>query len=929
MIEINNILNQSQATYSVNSAIPIIEESYKSIFGNINASFLLIKDTKIIDCNQNALELFKCNNQFIIDMFLFTVSPDFQSNGMKSDDYAQQLLHNCLTGQHVHCKWNFRKADGSLFIAYLTLKNINIINQSYILAIINDVNYSNEINNYLIFSNDNFEILENINDIIYKLDPESTCLYISNQVQDVLGYSPDELIGRSILEVCYADDREYLRTRLSSIIDGDSANVEFRACSKTNNIIYIQSLSRPIIKDGIKIGLIGRATDISTQKVLEDKLNETKALFNQIIDNTIDGIIFFDLDGRIIDCNKALLKILGYYSVEELKSNAQYYRDLTPKENHEKDLYLIRNQLINRGYISLIERECIKKNGSRIYLQLSAALRYNAKGEPVDICSFVRDISNIKKIDSELKRYAEDLEAARAIQEEHSMSLALVIEELEESKKIAEQANNAKSEFLANISHEIRTPLNAILGFTEILINKIDNPKYISYLKTINTSGKTLLSIINDLLDLSKIEAGMLILHPEPVNLLKVIDDIKLMFSQKIEEKGLDFLTDFSNGFPIGLLLDEVRIRQIMFNLVGNAIKFTDSGFVKVSAYHTYNKNKEFPLEIILQVEDSGIGIPKEQHEIIFNAFQQKIGQNTKKYGGTGLGLSITKRLVEKMNGSIAIDSEPGLGTKIRIIISEVEETTPPNDIINKNTNDNIKFQTAKIIIADDIQYNRDVLKGFLDYFDFNVIEVTNGYELLNIAQAVKPNLILLDLNMPDMDGYEIAETIKCLSEFKNTQLIGLANSNSNIDDEKLAKVFNSILYKPIIRTDLINVLKKYLDYSILSDKNNNVELHLYNFLDFSYLLNYKNFDFNSVINELKSKFLPIWEQNHKVFLINRIKDFATDLQKFGELNKLPNLIEYGKVIFTNMENTNINEVKNILKIFPNIINSLNEYSKK
>jgi signal transduction histidine kinase len=252
-------------------------------------------------------------------------------------------------------------------------------------------------------------------------------------------------------------------------------------------------------------------------------------------------------------------------------------------------------------------------------------------------------------------------------------------EQLEKAMNAAEAANKAKSEFLANMSHEIRTPMNAILGFSAILLTKTEKPEQKNYLKGINESGTALLSLLNDILDLSKIEAGKMEIRSEPLDIRGLLDEIRLLFFQKFEEKGLNFQVIADKNIPAKLFLDESRIRQILTNLIGNALKFTKHGYVKVftrcqdEAEETLQTpGWERRVSLIFEVEDTGIGIPKDQQGIIFEKFRQQDGQTTRKYGGTGLGLAITKRLIEMMDGTVSLESEIGQGSIFRILLPNV-----------------------------------------------------------------------------------------------------------------------------------------------------------------------------------------------------------------------------------------------------------------
>jgi len=292
------------------------------------------------------------------------------------------------------------------------------------------------------------------------------------------------------------------------------------------------------------------------------------------------------------------------------------------------------------------------------------------------IDGFNEMLAEIQARDNELKRHKEHLEeevAKRTAElENQRKALQYALERAEQLAIKAEAANRAKSEFLANMSHEIRTPMNAILGLSGLLDSLIADKKQKNYLETIKSSGMSLLTLINDILDLSKIEAGKMELHYEPVNPYSLFSEIKNIFSLSISRKGLKFVMDIASDIPESLLLDDVRLRQILFNLVGNAVKFTEKGQIKLSARKAADQDKEGMIDLIIAVEDTGIGIDPQSQEKIFEAFRQQDGQSTKRYGGTGLGLTISKRLVEMMGGTITVKSKVNKGTTFEITLPRV-----------------------------------------------------------------------------------------------------------------------------------------------------------------------------------------------------------------------------------------------------------------
>lgn len=393
-------------------------------------------------------------------------------------------------------------------------------------------------------------------------------------------------------------------------------------------------------------------------------------------------------------------------------------------------------------------------------------------------------------------------------------------EQIELERDRAELANRAKSDFLASMSHEIRTPMNAILGFSDLLDFLIIDKKQKQYVQAIKTSGKSLLNLINDILDLSKIEAGRLEIHDSQTNLRLLFKEMNVMFYPKITEKGLEFNCAVNDNVPENLLLDENRIRQILVNIVGNAVKFTQTGYVTVSCNYFANFSKKDAGALVIEIKDSGIGIPKDFLQNIYTPFSQSDSALSRKHQGSGLGLSIVKKIIELMKGIIDVASSEGSGSVFTITIPAFEFTNPSTKIDTEEI-PLLPFKNATILIADDIENNRILAEELLTIAGLHTISATDGFHALEILKTITPDLILLDIMMPGMDGFEVFKNIKLNSNLKNIPIIALTAQALKQDEEHIMSIgFSGYLRKPISQSGLYNEISKFLSIDYASKES-------------------------------------------------------------------------------------------------------------
>ena len=435
---------------------------------------------------------------------------------------------------------------------------------------------------------------------------------------------------------------------------------------------------------------------------------------------------------------------------------------------------------------------------------------YKGKDEIGDLTySFNEMLTEIQAREDTINRERHNAEQ-RAVEAEEANKRAKV--EFDQ-RLVAESANKMKSEFLANVSHEIRTPMNAILGFSELLEKEDIDKKSMEYVEAINSSGRSLLHLINDILDLSKVEAGKLELSYTKVDLRSLVNEFDSVFSREFAKKNLELFVEVDEVVPDLVSLDEVRIRQILFNLIGNAVKFTEEGHVKVAIKADLKRNGVVDLDFV--VSDTGVGIGEEANRRIFGAFNQASAEISKEYGGTGLGLSICKELSQLMGGSINLVSAKGEGSEFTVSLKNVKvEVCTTRMKIDLPLENKYKFENAKVLIVDDTLLNRILLKEFLKEFPFELEEAENGQVALDTLEGFDADLILMDMKMPVMDGRQATEKIKSNPKLKDKPVIAVTASAMKASEDELSKLCDDFLRKPFKMEDLLTLLKKYLKHS-------------------------------------------------------------------------------------------------------------------
>ena len=399
-----------------------------------------------------------------------------------------------------------------------------------------------------------------------------------------------------------------------------------------------------------------------------------------------------------------------------------------------------------------------------------------------------------------LNRYVQALESERRVRRDADQ---------------ASRENREKSHFLANMSHEIRTPMNAIFGFAQLLDERVEGEQAKDYVRAITQSGESLLALINDILDLSRIEAGRLDLHPQPTDLRGLLADVLSMFAPMASERGLTLHSQIDASLPPALLVDPLRVRQIVANLVGNALKYTESGGVTLSAEARPDAAGD-TVTLILSVDDTGIGIAPAQLATVWEPFVQAHASKGAREG-TGLGLSIVKRLVDRMGGHVEVHSEPGRGSHFRVSLPALPEATPADATESRETIRLQDLPALRVLIVDDIELNRRLIENWFAPTQHEIRSASGGHEGVALAQDFRPDVVLMDIRMPDLDGLGALQRLRADPALAGTKVLAVTASSLLGEEAELRQRFDGYLRKPLQREDLCIAIAAAIGHEIVA----------------------------------------------------------------------------------------------------------------
>lgn len=620
-------------------------------------------------------------------------------------------------------------------------------------------------------------IANHASDVIVALDGQGLIRFISPACRRLLEREATELAGTSLLDLIHPDDRAG-GLNLEALRECDPGRRDtLRLCRKDGQITWVEAeFHHPsaAAADG-EFEILGILRDVTERLIAEERLRLSEEQFRGAFETAAHGMALVSIEGRWLRVNRAVCEMVGYTADELLAID---FQTITHPDDLDADLGLLHQLLADEIPAYQMEKRYFHKDGHIVWILLSVSLVRDAHGQPVHFVSQIIDIT-----------------------ETHLAQQALLA-----AKVGAETANRAKSEFLTTMSHEIRTPMNGILGLATLLLDTPLGPEQRYRVQLIESAGQSLIAIVNDVLDVSQIEAGQLKLDRLALNPAAISQDAVAILRSQASLKNIDIQTSVGSA-PTWIEGDPTRLRQILLNLLNNAIKFTEHGKITLTLQ---GECKGDDRQIRFEVSDTGIGISPDKQHLLFQEFSKIAGSVRSELGSSGLGLSICKRLIEAMGGSIGVQSTPGFGSTFWFTIP-VTEARAPEDGPQARPIAQPKH-AARILVAEDLLLNQLVIEGILRGAGHSVTIVDNGLAAVEAARSHQFDVVLMDMEMPVMDGLVATRKIRGLDEtVRGVPIIGLtANAFAREKAECLAAGMNAHLSKPVDRDQLLQTIARW-----------------------------------------------------------------------------------------------------------------------
>ncbi|WP_185957588.1 PAS domain-containing hybrid sensor histidine kinase/response regulator [Saccharicrinis carchari] len=711
----------------------------------------------------------------------------------------------------------------------------------------------------------------------------NTVLSISNEHGDIIFHSHEDI--NNIHDKCYhhfADNNTLCAQCPRKKVIKTKSTFRYRNKDKTIQVVAFPYEYKPNVWHMAEVRM-----DVTDRVSSEHELAELKDRLEFSMESGNIAYVEYNFRSQTLLTNKIFTDITGY-----VLDKGKLELDWIKTRIHTHDLEYIRESMAyaakSQDKKLTMEFRLLNTSNTYVWLRFGGQLITDCNGVSV-ITGVLSDISETKAL----------------------MNALLV----ERNKSI--QANEAKSMFLANMSHEIRTPMNAIIGFSELLSKHMQEPPFNGYLNSIKTSGKVLLALISDLLDLEKIEAGHMVIRKENTDFISLLKEIEQTFSLAFTEKQIEFVVRPQKDFPKFIFIDPLKMNQILLNLISNALKFTKQGQVSVTCAFTFSDTRDKG-KLLIKVSDTGVGIAKNKQRYIFDPFVQDKSPNEKDQQGTGLGLSIVQKLVRMMGGVITMESEVNTGSTFSISIPDVEATNDLFCELEDKQSNNVVFNGERVMIVDSVQTNLDVLCAQGQNLKLSCTSCIYGKQMIEIVQEVNPALIIMDIRMPKINRYKYFNKIKANEKTKYIPVIATSSSS---DVKELLKIkeagFDGFISKPITQQDLVNEIAKFISPQQKQDKAR-VQI-----TDEEFSLN--KTDRRKLKQQLETSVVPLCDSLHEILSSEKLNMFISQIDKATQQIPWSPLEEYKQELEAAIQSFDFETIQKMIRNFHLFIDKLSD----
>ncbi len=790
-----------QSLYDSLVSVEQKEETYHNILNAAPDPIVVLNNShQIVISNEEAQEFLGFTREQLMDKPIDYIVPI---------DAAGENSINCVVSEDLDTErsqrfeFQARHSDGNMSPVEVQVSKVKSQYSSLTVVVIRDIIHRKHFEEELRISDERYALaIKGINDGLWDWDLVNNKVEYSPRWKEMLGYRDDEIENApdEFFKRIHPDDVQKVTDEVDRFTKKGASRyyVEVRLKHKDGKYRHILSRAYGVFNEKNKlIRMVGTHIDLTDRFAKDQELREYVAFNESLIDSSLDGIVTVDIDGCIIGMNKFAQKLFEFSEAEVL--GKEFVETLLPTHvrsqfNKGMDRYFNsgKSNLIGRR----IEMDAVQANGEIIQTELNIVVSQRAQATIFTI--FIRDISDVRKMNEELEK--------RVYQRTEEIRNANL--ELEQMNARLEESNVLKTRFLSSMSHELRTPLNAILGYSDLLKGRHFgdiNEKQEQYVRYIKDAGAHLLELINDLLDLAKIDAGAMDLNKEDIYIDDGIFATVTMLKKQIAEKNADVRVNISEC-TFSVNADARKLKQIYLNLMSNALKYIGkNGQITISA-------KVEGGMVRSSVSDDGVGIAEDQHESIFSEFHQADHKRDENLGGTGIGLALTKRLVELHGGSIGVDSELSKGSTFWFTIPVAVDSKM---LVSPESSAMLQvpvMSQRKILVAEDNDANLELILDMLSIFKHNISIARDGRQAVELVKSNKPDLVLMDVRMPIMGGLEAVEEIRSDEAFKDLPIIAVtASVGTDSQIKQIESGCTDHLSKPINYKELYAMLERYL----------------------------------------------------------------------------------------------------------------------